>query len=159
MAILEFWETIWYIGPVALGLAAVSLVRGWRWWHTLSAGCIWLAGGSVAWYHPSYWLSHLPLFNSMHMVPHWRIMAMLGLALAAADVVARCCGSDSTVLRRLAVVAVVAIAGDYVFLGCQVLHLGFRVEPSESLFPGPPTREVVQVLTGRDSRQSSEASA
>jgi hypothetical protein len=148
MAIPEFWETIWYIGPVALALAAVSLVRGWRWWHTLSAGCIWLAAGSVAWYHPSYWLSHLPLFNSMHMVPHWRIMAMLGLALAAADVVARWRGSDSTVLRRLAVVAVVAIAGDYVFLGCQVLHLGFRVEPSESRFPGPPTREVVQVLDG-----------
>ena len=148
IAIPEFWETLWYIGPVALVLAALSLVRGWRWWHTLAAGCIWLAAGSVAWYHPSYWLAHLPVFGSMHVVTRWRIMAMLGFALGAADVLARWRRSESTALRRLAVGAVVAIAVDYGLLGCQVLHLGFRVEPSESLFPGPPTGAVVQVVDG-----------
>ncbi len=148
MRIPEYWETLWYIGPLALTLAALSLGRGWRWWHTLTAGCVWLAAGEVAWYHPSYWLSHLPPFTAMHVVPRWRIMAMLGFALAAADVLAGWRRSGSKALGRLAVVAVVAIAADYVILGCQVLHLGFRVEPREALYPGAPTREVVQVLDG-----------
>ncbi len=148
MDIPYFWETVWYIGPVALSLVAISLVRGWRWWHTLAAVCTWLAAGSVAWYHPSYWLSYFPLFSAMHSVPRWRVMAMLGLGLAAADVLARWRLSGSPALRRVAVVALVAIAVDYGLLGCQVLHLGFRVEPRESLFPGPATKVIVQVRDG-----------
>ena len=95
---LEFWETLWYVGPVVLTLAILSLVRGWRWWHTLTAVCVWLAAGSVAWYHPSYWLGHLPLYTAMHMVTRWRIMAMLGIAMAAADVLARWRREGSTAL-------------------------------------------------------------
>jgi hypothetical protein len=148
MEIPEFWETLWYIGPVPLALAVLSLGRGWRWWHTLTASCIWLAAGSVAWCHPSYWLSYFPVFTAMHVVTRWRIMAMLGIALAATDVLARWRKSGSILLRGLAVVVVFAIAVDYGLIGCQVLHLGFRVEPRESLFPGPPTRAVVQVRDG-----------
>jgi hypothetical protein len=145
MEVPEFWDTLWYVGPVVLALAAVSLGRGWRWWHTLSAGCIWLAAGSEAWYHPSYWLAHLPLFTTMHTVVHWRIMATLGFALAAVDVLARWFQGGSTALRRLALAAVVSIAVDYGLLGCQVLPLGFRIAPSESQYPGPPTSVPVQV--------------
>jgi hypothetical protein len=140
-----FWETLWYVGPVVIALAAASLARGWRWWHTLTAACIWLAAGSVAWYHPSYWLSHFPVYAAMHVVTRWRILAMLGLALAVADLLARWRRGDSPVLRRLAVAAVVAIAADFVLFGCQVLHLGFRTAPSESQFPGPPTAGVIQL--------------
>jgi hypothetical protein len=145
MEVPEYWDTLWYVGPVVLALLALSLGRGWRWWHTLTAGCIWLAAGSVAWYHPSYWLAHLPLFTTMHTVVHWRIMANLGFALAAADVLARCFQHGSTAVRRLALIAVISIAVDFGLLGCQVLPVGFRIAPSGSLFPGPPTSEPVQV--------------
>jgi len=148
MEIPAFWETLWYVGPVVLALAAMSLRRGWRWWHTLAAGCIWLAAGSVAWYHPSYWLAHLPPFTTMHVVPRWRYMAMLGFGLAVADVLARWRRDGRAALRRLAVVAVVAIAADYGLIGCQVLHLGFRIAPTESRFPGPPTGGMIQVRDG-----------
>jgi hypothetical protein len=148
MEIPAFWDTLWYVGPVVLALAAVSLSWGWRWWHTLTAGCTWLAAGSVAWYHPSYWLAHFPLFTTMYNVTHWRIMAMLGFALAVADVLARARQGSSTALRRLAVVAVIAIAADYGLLGCQVLPLGFRIAPDESRFPGPPISEPIQVSDG-----------
>jgi hypothetical protein len=144
----DYWNMLWYVGPVVIALAAVSLGRGWRWWHTLTALCLWLAAGSVAWYHPSEWLSHLPVFSSMHVVSRWRIMAMLGFALAAADVLARWRHSGSTVLRGLALFALIFIAVDYGVLGCQTLHLGFRVEPSEARFPGAPTDSVVQVRIG-----------
>jgi len=148
MDIPAFWETLWYVGPVVLALAAMSLGRGWRWWHTLTAGCIWLAAGSVAWYHPSYWLAHLPPFTTMHVVPRWRYMAMLGFGLAVADVLARWRRGGRAALRRLAVVTVVAIAADYGLIGCQVLHLGFRIAPTESRFPGPRTSAVIQVRDG-----------
>jgi len=146
--VYEYRETLWYVGPVVLSLAILSLIRGWRWWHTLTAVCVWLAAGSVAWYHPSYWLDHLPLYTAMHMVTRWRVMAMLGIALAAADVLARWRRSRSRALRRLAVVAVVLIAADYGLLGCQLLHVGFSVDPSESRFPGARTPAVVQVPDG-----------
>ena len=104
MRITEYQDLLWYIGPVALALAVISLGRGWRWWHTLIAGCIWLAAGSYRWYHPSAWLSYLPIFESMHVVARWRVMAMLGFALAAADVLARWRRSGSTALRQFALV-------------------------------------------------------
>jgi hypothetical protein len=148
MKVPEYWNLLWYVGPVVLALAALSLGRGWRWWHTLTAGCIWLAAGSVAWYHPSSWLSYFPLFSSMHVVSRWRIMAMLGFALAAADVLARWRRSGLTVLHRLALFALIVIAVDYGLLGCQTLHLGFGVEPNESEFPGAPTDSLVQVRDG-----------
>ena len=84
-----FWETTLYIGPVVIGLGLASLAWGWRWWHTLAFLCGWLAAGSVTWYHPSYWLQDLPLFSTMHVVTRWRFMAMLGVALAAASILAR----------------------------------------------------------------------
>jgi hypothetical protein len=148
MKVYEYRETLWYVGPVVLALAILSLIRGWRWWHTMSAACIWLAAGSVAWYHPSYWLDHFPLYTAMHMVTRWRIMAMLGIALAAADVLSRWRRGGSRALRRLAVIAVVLIAADYGLLGCQILPLGFSIEPTESRFPGAKTPAVVQVPDG-----------
>ena len=75
-------------------------------------------------------------------------MAMLGFALAAADVLARWRQSGSNGLRILALIAVIAIAVDYGLLGCQTLHLGFRVEPDESVFPGASTGSLVQVCAG-----------
>ncbi len=123
-----FWETLWYVGPVVVVLAAASLIGGWRWWHTLTAVCIWLAAGSVAWYHPSYWLSHFPVYTSMHVVTRWRIMAMLGIALAVADVLAR--------WRRSALAGAAAARG-----GRGAGHRGgLHVPRLPGLAPGIPDR-------------------
>ena len=84
-----YWDATCYVGPVVLVLAIVSLGRGWRWWHTLAVGGLCLASGTVQWYQPSHWLMDFPLFSSMHVVGRWRIVAMLGMGLAAADVLAR----------------------------------------------------------------------
>jgi hypothetical protein len=84
----------------------------------------------------------------MYVVSRWRIMAMVGFALAAADVLTRWRRSGSPLLRRLALFAFLAIAVDYGLLGCQTLHLGFSVVPSDSMFPGAPTRSLVQVRAG-----------
>jgi hypothetical protein len=143
-----FWETTCYVGPVALALAAASLARGWRWWHTLAAVCGWLAAGSVAWYHPSYWLADLPVFSAMHVVTRWRIIALLGLALAAADALARLGRGGSRARRALAAVLVAAVAADYVQLGYRFLPLAFRLAPDESIYPGPPVPTVTQVAHG-----------
>lgn len=147
MEIPYFWETATYIGPIVPLLALASLARGWRWWHTLTLLTVWLGIGSVATYHPSYWLGHWPVFSTMHVVTRWRFMAMLGVALAAAATVAWGRSSDRPWVRRLALLAVAAIAGDYLAYGFEVLPVAFSVAPRESLFPGPPlpADEIVQV--------------
>ena len=142
-----FWETTCYIGPVVLILAGISLRGGWRWWHTLAILCGWLAAGSVAWYHPSYWLAHFPAFSTMHAVPRWRFMALLGVALAAASVVATWSRDGRRSRRRLARAAIVAVAGDYLAYGFEVLPVAFSIPPTASRFPGPelPAGSIVQI--------------
>ncbi len=78
-------DLICYVGPVVLLLFFASMLRGWRWWHTLAILCAWLAIGSVRWYQPSSWLSYWPFFRSAHVVTRWRLMALLGVALAVAS--------------------------------------------------------------------------
>jgi hypothetical protein len=140
-----FWELTCYIGPVVLGLALVSMIWGWRWWHTLAFICGWLAMGAVHWYQPSYWLKYWPLFSTMYVVTRWRYMAMLGVALAASSVLSRWRSSRRPGARRLAAVLMLVIAADYLRYGYEALPASFCLAPSESLFPGPPVRDVVQV--------------
>jgi hypothetical protein len=147
MGVPYFWETTCYIGPVVLLLFAASLALGWRWWHTLSVACGWLAAGSSTWYYPSYWLAHFPVFSTMHVVTRWRFMALLGVALAVASVIAAWRRSTRRSLRLLAYVAVSVIALDYVAYGFEVLPVAFSIAPSEDRFPGEtlPRGEIVQV--------------
>ncbi len=142
-----FWETTCYIGPVALILAAISLRRGWRWWHTLALLCGWLAAGSESWYHPSYWLSHFPAFSTMHAVPRWRFMAMLGVALAASSVVAAWMKDGRTSRRWLAALAILGVGGDYLAYGYEVLPVAFSILPQADRFPGPelPPGQITQL--------------
>ena len=147
MEVPYFWETSCSIGPLVLGLALVSLAWGWRWWHGLALVCGWLAAGSTSWYYPSYWLAHFPVFSTMHVVTRWRFMALLGVALAAASVLDRWRRDRRRGLRVLALVAIAAIGIDYTFYGARVLHLGFRVAPTEDHFPGPSVAGIVQVDT------------
>jgi hypothetical protein len=149
MEIPYFWETTCYVGPVVVGLTLASLLGGWRWWHTLALVCGWLAAGTVAWYHPSYWLSQVPVFATMHVVTRWRFMALLGVALAAASVLARWRRSGRPALRRLALGLIGVIAADYLAYGYQILGIGFSVPPTEANFPGPPVPPIIQVDSAR----------
>ena len=147
---IHFWDATCYVGPVVLLLAFASLNRGWRWWHSLAAICGNLAVGNLGWWcHGSYWLANFPVFSTMHMVGRWRIIAILGLGLAAADELASWRRSPSKVRRGLAVVLVGVIAVDYASLGRELFPIPFQIAPEPSEFPGPPTRSIVQVAEGR----------
>ncbi len=143
-----YFELNTYIGPVALLLAVLSLSRGLRWWHILAALCGWLALGSKTWYEPSRWLADWPLIGSAHVVTRWRFVALLGLGLAAGDVIDNWRRSPRTSLRRLSVAALFTIAGDYAVLGWQQLPLAASVPARETEFPGPPVATIVSVRSG-----------
>jgi hypothetical protein len=143
-----FGELTCYIGPVVLSLTLVSLVFGWKWWHTLTLVCLVLAIGSSWWYHPSAWLADWPFIGSAHVVTRWRFMAMLGFGFASGSVLARWRGSPRRVLRALAVLLVGIIAVDFVVMGHQQFPLAFSVRPSPDLFPGPPVPDIVNVRDG-----------
>ena len=78
-----------YLGPIVVALALLSVLRGWRWWHTLVGVSGWLAIGSSQWYHASYWLYDWPFIGSAHVVTRWRFLTMLGLGMAAGSELAR----------------------------------------------------------------------
>jgi hypothetical protein len=143
-----FGELTCYVGPVVLSLALVSVAFGWRWWHTLTLVCFWLAIGSVRWYHPSYWLAGWPLIGSAHVVARWRFVAILGLAFAAGSVLAGWRSSRRWEFRALAVLLVGMVCVDFVVLGHQQFPLAFSVRPTPELFPGPPVPEIVNVGDG-----------
>ncbi len=143
-----FWSATTYIGPVVLVLALLSLRGDWRWWHVLALACGSLGFGSVAWYHPSFWLAHFPVFSTMHDVARWRFMALLGVALAASSVVDAWRRDGRAGRRLLANLAMLAIVADYVAYGYEVLPVAFSVAPTEDKFPGPelPKGEIEQIL-------------
>ncbi|SIO21503.1 hypothetical protein SAMN05444166_3036 [Singulisphaera sp. GP187] len=143
-----FWESACYVGPAVLLLALISLIHGWRWWHTLTFLGLWLAIGSIRWTHPSYWLAQGPVFSTMHVVTRWRIPAMLGLGLSAASVLARWRTQGNAFHRALAAGLVIMIAADLIGYGHQIFAVASSVEPVESLFPGPPTATLVNVENG-----------
>ncbi len=144
----DYIETTSYVGPVAVLLALVSLARGWRWWHTLFLVCTWFALGSVSWYHPSYWTGDWPLFASTHVVTRWRFVAVLGLGLAVGSVLARWRHSGARAARAGAALLALIIAVDLIALAYQQLPLAFSVQPSSSMFPGPPVPGIVHVRDG-----------
>ncbi len=143
-----FGELTCYVGPLVVGLALLSLFFGWRWWHTLTLVCFWLALGSIQWYHPSSWLADWPFFGSAHVVTRWRFLAILGLGFAAGSVLARWRASPRPAVRIAAASLVVIIGADLVFFGHQQLPRAFSVRPSASLFPGPPVSDIVNVRDG-----------
>jgi hypothetical protein len=137
-----------YVGPIAAVLAAASLAQGWRWWHTLTALCYWLALGSVSWYHPSFWLAPWPIFASAHVVTRWHHLGLLGFGLAAGSVLARWRNSGSRATRVLAALCVVVIAVDLVSLAFQQFPLAFSIPREERFFPGPRVPDIQNVRAG-----------
>jgi hypothetical protein len=144
------FETCAYVGPLALGLAAWGLTRGWRWWHAMAAVGFWLAMGLEHWYVPSAWLRSWPVLATMHIVPRWRLVGLLGLALAASDQVAAMRRSGHRIMRALACVFVLMIAADLLALQWEFLPQAFRIAPTapEAAPPGPPVGRVVNVEEG-----------
>ena len=129
-----FGELSGYVGPVVLGLALVSLVLGWRWWHAPALVCFWLALGSVQWYEPSAWMGNWPFIGSAHVVPRWRILGMLGLGFAAGSVVAKCCALPRRAVRVVSAALSLIIIADLVLLAHQQFPRAFSVSPSPESF-------------------------
>lgn len=143
-----FWETNAYVGLLVVGLAAVSLRHGLRWWHLLAAVAFWLAFGGWSVWHPSYWLGQLPVFRSTHVVSRWRLVAALGVGLAAGSTVARWRSSQGTWGRRLAAFLVILVGADLIGYGHSILPLAFSRPRSSAPDPGPPVRNIVQIGDG-----------
>jgi hypothetical protein len=131
-------ESAAYLGVLPLGLALLGLRRGWRWWHTLAAVTLALALGAAQWYHLSYWLKDWPVFSTMHLVGRWRIVASLGIGLAAADAIQALRRGPSKVPRWLGLAAALVIVGDLYAYAWQLLPCTFDFPASEIHEPAPP---------------------
>ena len=139
-------ETACYVGAATMLAAFVSLRRGWRWWHTLTAVCFAMAMGSVEFHHPSYWIREWPGFSTMHMVGRWRIPGVLGIALAAGDEI-QSWRTGGGRLRTLAAALVIGVICDLALYVHQCLPTAFSVPPAELQSPGPPVERIVNVQT------------
>ena len=83
----QYWSWLelgCYVGPTALAGWALSLRRGWRWYHTLFVICSILALDSACRWLPGWWLREIPPFTSYFGITRWRLPAMCFLALGAA---------------------------------------------------------------------------
>ena len=135
-------EVVSYVGIVTLILAALSLRRGWRWWHTLFVVCTLLSLGNVAWYHLSRLLETVPVLSSMRVPTRWRLLGMFGLALAAGQGLA----SISESRRRLRACLALALILDLSVHAWFVLAQTFRLPAQE--IAGPTIRDrIVQIHT------------
>lgn len=143
-----FIELTSYVGPLVLGLGLASVVRGWRWWHTVALVGAWFALGSLRWYQPSYWVAEWPVFASTHVVTRWRFLAMLGLGLAAGSVLAAWRRSNRALVRMVAIAAAAVVALDLLSLAHTQLGLAFSLPADPERFPGPPVPTIVNVKQG-----------
>jgi hypothetical protein len=143
-----FWETNVYVGPLVIALALVGLARGPRWWHVLALMGFWLAFGGWSIWQPSYWLSHLPVFRSTHVVSRWRLVAALGVGLAAGSAVAAWRADRRGWVRFAGAAAVVLVGLDLVGYGHAILPLAFSRPASAAPDPGPAIRAIVQIGDG-----------
>ena len=135
-------EVVSYVGIVTLVLAGLSLRRGWRWWHTLFVVCTLLSLGNTAWYHPSRLLEGVPVLSSMRVPTRWRLLGMLGLALAAGQGLASI-GESRRRLRACVAIALVLDLGAHAWF---VLDQTFRLPAQE--IAGPPIRDrIIQIQT------------
>ncbi|MBX9787759.1 MAG: hypothetical protein K2Y37_02495 [Pirellulales bacterium] len=130
-------EYLSYVGIAMLVLAGLSLRRGWRWWHTLFVTCLLLALGNVAWYHPSRWLESIPLLSSMRVPTRWRLLGMLGLALAAGQGTSSLSESRRWLRLGLPIVGVLEIGLHAYFVLANTLRL-----PVQEI-AGPPIRDQI----------------
>lgn len=115
------WGMNFSVGWLGAGLLIMSLRGGWRWWHTLAALAIALSMGATRTWHPSYWLNHLPVFATMHMVTRWLVPAMLGVGLAIGSVLAGGRASVHPAARLTAAGLTVLLVTDLVQYGHGIL--------------------------------------
>jgi len=75
-----------YIGPLAVGLAALSVVLAWRtsWpWLVTAALCFVAAGGNFGWFAPWTLIHRLPVFGSMHCPSRFLMPCIFAATVAA----------------------------------------------------------------------------
>lgn len=131
-----------YVGPIVILLTLLSFRSGWRWWHWMMLCGFVLSLGAYRWHHLSYWLSSWPGFSTMHVVTRWRLIAIVGMAIAGADVLGRLWSSGRRPLRFLALAGAAAVAVDYGQFAWEVLPRAFSIPAKEEFFPGPAVRRI-----------------
>jgi hypothetical protein len=120
-----------YVGLVGVVLFLVSLKDGFRWWHALAIVCVWLSLGNRRWYHPSWWITDLPILGTLRLATRWRVVAMLGVALGVGVTLANWWAAPRRVCRLLATVLAAIL----------VVDLSWNVAPIYSgMFNDPPVR-------------------
>jgi len=142
-----------YIGVIPVAAAALSLLRGWRWWHSLAAVCFAMAIGSVSIYHPSYWVSTWPGFSTMHSVGRWRIPGLIGIALAAGSQV-QAWRDGPGLMRAVAAALVVGVIADLALYAHQNLPSAFCIPPAEREAPAPPVPAIVNLQAWSSSQDT-----
>ena len=143
-----FWESNCGIGVIGVGLAALGLALGWRWWHTLAIVSFVLASGATHWYHLGFWLAYLPVFETIHMVTRWRVAAMLGVGLSAGSAVAWLRRRPRRWLRFAAMGLVLALGLDLIAYGHRALPVARGEVPTEDHVPGPAVDRPISVEYG-----------
>jgi hypothetical protein len=111
-----------YVGVLPCLLFFASLKRGWRWWHVLALLCLWLAIGNARWFHLSRWVADMPVLGMMRVASRWRVIGVLGIALAVAQIVTDWHSSPRPWLRRVALFLSAAITLDLLIQS----HLNYR---------------------------------
>ncbi len=118
-----------YVGVLPCVLFAASIRQGWRWWHTLTLACFWLALGNDSWYLPSDWLTHLPVLNTLRVASRWRVVGVLGIALGCGAALAELRESSRKMWRMVATGVAGLIALDLFLNAWPVYRNVFLNEP------------------------------
>ncbi len=79
-----WWEYGCYMGLPVVGLFLLSMVAGLRFWHVGAGLCLIAASNITDPWSPSYWLSMVPIFRAMRVLPRWRIPAAFFIAVGSA---------------------------------------------------------------------------
>jgi hypothetical protein len=118
-----------YIGLLPCLLFFASMKNGWRWWHWLTLACFWLALGNSDWFHISRWLAEVPILSSMRVATRWRVMGILGIALACGQILDQWRLSPRIWIRMSANCVAVAIALDLLVNSYPVYREAFVIDP------------------------------
>ncbi len=160
-----WWEYGSYIGWIGLALAAIGLVLAWRrslpW---LLFGVIFL-GFAVGYYNnysPWYWLHKLPVFDSLHDTPRFRLITVLCIAIMGGIGMGRIWTLLVTQQRRRSIqwifgiaclAATVALYTDLYLVSNPVYGKISEIEPVTNLQPENAFRQVIDE-TGNSANQA-----
>jgi hypothetical protein len=128
------WEVCCYLGGIACLFWLVGLLRGFRWWHSMTLIMIWASCGNDAWFYPMFWLQKLPTFASHLCFTRIRVFAQLFFCIGVVMGLDECRQRYCTTTGRggwIVLVAILVMVGEVLLVSHQILrqsHLDFTVD-------------------------------